>query len=167
MKTRLQLEAEAHTRRSRLEQYKNELARASDHYKRTRNDHDGARVTDFANRARLAELALDGVLEELAALDRPRPVSITSPRDELVRMEQQITQRREYRHREHERSVERERRACGYTVEAHIQTHLANLFRSGERMRRQADEQDQRQLDSIRAQLNVLDARDVDGNAAA
>lgn len=155
------LEAEARTRRTVLENLKNELEGATTRYRRTRNEAtDGARVTELAKRVRLAEIALDGVHDEIRDLGKPRAVSITSPREELLRQRAEIVQKREFRHRQHETAVQQERQRCGYNSERQIAQHLANTFGPGDRVRRQLDDLDERRLADISAELGEHDRRE-------
>lgn len=152
------LEREAADRRAILEAEKRLLAQTTAEYKRTRADSDGNRVAEAESRLRLAKLALDGVEEELRAARRPQRIVVTSPRDELVRQRQQITQRMQYRAKERQERVDHERRRCGFREERHIQAHLANVFG---RMRSVEDERDQHTLANIDAQLAELDRRET------
>lgn len=154
-----QLRAEAATRRATLENQRKALKGATERFKFTRHPADGHSVAALAGQIRLAEIALDGTLEELAGLDEPPRVQVTSPRDELIRQRGEITQRLAFRRQQHEQAVAQERQRCGYRNEQHVQQHLQNVFGSGELLRRRHDEADERQLANIAEQLAELDRR--------
>lgn len=155
-----QLAAEAICRRQELDDKKRQLTGATQRYKHTRHTNDGATVARLAGELRLAEIALDGVDEEIQRLSE-RKVEVTSPRPDLLRQRAGIVQRREWRRSQHQLQVDQERQRCGSNVEQHVQTHLGNVFGPGERARRLADEQDQRELDHISAQLTELNRREA------
>jgi hypothetical protein len=161
-----QLEEESRTRRTTLEQLRTQLASATREYKSSRKDADGRSVSDFADRVRLAEMALDGVLEELDALNRPRRIEITDSRANLCRERDRVQQRLAYRRKEHDEQVEAERQRCGYRNPEWVKRHLANVFRGDpENVLRRSTAEDSTRLEAILAQIAELDRREGSSNS--
>lgn len=158
------LTAEVTTRRQSLENKKQQLSGATARFKQTSHASDGETVARLAGEVRLAEIALDGVQEALRAELEPKRVQVTSSRVALLQQRAQIVQRRDWRHQQHQLQVDQERQRCGYTNEQHVQAHLRNVLGPGDLQRRRADEQDERELASISAQLAELDR--CDGQSA-
>jgi hypothetical protein len=75
----------------------------------------------------------------------------------LRKQRELIVQRRAYRHRQHADQVALERRKLPrHSPDAHVQAHLRNAFAASERARKLADDQDQREIDTIDRELARL-----------
>lgn len=154
-----QLEVELTSRTQVLQDKRRQLASAESLFKRTRSNAEGAHVSRLSGEVRLAELAIDGVKEELERAKKPRPVQITGSRSQLVRDREQIVQARDFRHAQHQKQVDAAAQQSGYGDPKHVELHVRNLFGNTERMRRQADELDARRLADIDAQIAEIDRR--------
>jgi hypothetical protein len=154
-----QLETELTTRTQGLKDKRRQLASAESLFKRTRSDVEGAHVSRLLGEVHLAEIAIDGVKEEIERTKKPRPVQITSSRWQLARDREQIVQQRDYRHAQHQKQVDEAVQESGYRDPKHVANHVRNIFGSTERMRLQADQQDARRLADIDAQLAEIDRR--------
>jgi hypothetical protein len=157
--TTRKLETELQTRTQILQDKRRQLASAEALFKRSRNDGDGAHVSRLHSEVRLAELATEGVKEELERANAPRPVAIDSSRDQLVRDRALIVQQRDTRHADHQKQVDAAAQQSGYRDPKHVEQHVRNLFGNSERARRKADDFDAKRLAAIDAQLAEIERR--------
>ncbi|MFZ5891276.1 MAG: hypothetical protein ACOY0T_09520 [Myxococcota bacterium] len=157
MKTKQQLEAEATERRAALEEVRRDLANARERHRRTRDFQDYKAIEALSSREREHENALDGVLEDLAAMARPRRVEVSDSRENLLKRRAELVQRQAYLRREREDAMAQERRRCGSMSEKHAAQHVANIFGNC----REPGIDEQRLVDHIDQQLAELDRRDA------
>jgi len=151
---RQQLTDEVARRRERLETARRNLQLATERFKISGDAAQGQSVTQFAEAARLAEIALDGAHEQLQRLDQAQRV-VTDPvvRCDLARDRAEIVRRRDYRHKEHQERVDRIRQRCAGMSEAHTKIVINNECGNTEYLRRKEDERDAEALARIDAQL--------------
>jgi hypothetical protein len=154
------LEKEQRETRARLEQLRRELEGASASFKQTRGYQAGVQVNELAGAVRLAELAHDGVTEELERARRPKRVEIYGPRDELERQRALILQQRAIREHDLAERIAAERARCPTKwSEQSVQVHLQQTLGIGLLPQRKSAEQEARLLSHLDEQLAELDRR--------
>ncbi len=164
-RSKSQLLTEAAKRRETLEQLKLMRDRAVTQYKRTRADADGRAVSDVEQRLRLAEIALDGTLEDLRAADAPPRVHVSDTRQSLMQQREDLQNRLACQRLDHEKQVELERSRVRYRNPEWTRRALENIFQGDPEQSFLRKTRDLRtHLDGVLAQLAELDRRD--GSAA-
>ncbi len=156
-----QLTAEAAERRETLEQLKLMRDRAVTQYKRTRADADGRAVSDVEQRLRLAEIALDGVLDDLKEADESPRVHITDSRAGLVAQRRDLETRLGAQRKDHEQALEIVRQRCGYRNPEWVKRHVENTYQGDpEQSFLRRTRELRTHLDNVVAQLAELDRRE-------
>jgi hypothetical protein len=152
--------SERDKRRTKLENIRASLRVARRQHLMSASDSDARQVTELAELERLGDQALTFAEEQIELANQPKRPIPHSPPPELIRQRDEILQRRDYRHRVHDEQVAHELRRCGYEKPEHVAMHLRNVFGSSEHKRREADEQDKRQLQDISEQLAEWERRE-------
>lgn len=159
-----QLEAEHRQLKERLRLARNELAGAEADQRRQRDAISANRLTNAMATVRAAELAVEGIEQDLERARTAR-VEITGSRYSLEQRRAQLVRQNENAAREYEQQCEAIRAAHRGEPEEHIKIHINNAMGSSAYWREKARRERQTEIDSIDAQLAELDRREAKGAA--